>query len=347
MASLKIFVMFNLKCFFKMKKNYVLTAVLALGILLPFFVRAQVSTFDDLSLEPESYWNGSDLNGGFLSGNAYFFNSYDTTYGSWDGFAYSDVTNDTTPGWGNQYSAITGSGIEGSANYALAHVPSNWMDGTYDPMPVSVKLQSPLAGTVIKGVYVTNSTYAALSMLNGDAYAKKFGGETGNDADWFLLIIRGYNQGVFTDSINFYLADYRFQDNNKDYIIKYWAYINMESLGAVDSLTFSLRSSDVGEYGMNTPAYFCMENLNGLINGIDESRINNISIYPNPVQNQIHIKSIAEAKVILTDITGKTLLSTVNNNGNMQIDLSNYPRGVYFITIVENKLTITKKIIKR
>jgi MYXO-CTERM domain-containing protein len=37
--------------------------------------------------------------------------------------------------------------------------------------------------------------------------------------------------------------------------------VSLASLGAVQSLRFSLASSDTGEYGINTPAYFAMDNL--------------------------------------------------------------------------------------
>ena len=64
-------------------------------------------------------------------------------------------------------------------------------------------------GKVIDGMYVTNGTYAYLSMLNGDAYAKKFGGVSGNDPDWFKLTIRKWYNGILAnDSVTFYLADY-------------------------------------------------------------------------------------------------------------------------------------------
>lgn len=330
-----------------MKKNYIWSAIMALGIILPVLLNAQVSTFDDLTLPPESYWNGSDLTDGFLSGEAWFFNNYDTTYGSWNSFAYSNITDDTTAGWGNQYSAFPGNGVNGSSNYAVANVPSDWMSGTYDPIPIGVKLQEPLAGSVVKGLFVTNDTYAALSMRDGDAYAKKFGGETGNDPDWFLLIIRGYYQGSFTDSVDFYLADYRFEDNSQDYIIDYWDYVNLTSLGAVDSLTFSLRSSDVGAYGMNTPAYFCIDNLNDVTNRVAEKEAFHAVVYPNPVQNVLNINGVKGASVRLSDLAGRTLLLAQSHSNRFKIEMGAYPQGLYFATITRGNLSITKKIIKR
>jgi len=207
-----------------MKKNYFLTVLLTTGLLLPVFLQAQISTFDDLNLDStNAYWNGSDTTGGFQSGDAYFYNNYNLSWGSWSGFAYSNMKNDTTAGYTNQYSAITAGGVNGSDNYGVAYA------GT----PVSVKLDSAIAGTVLEGVFVTNSTYAALSMGNGDAYAKKFGGADGTDPDWFLLTIKGYEKGVYSDSANFYLADFRSDNSADDYILKSWAWVDLQGLGTV------------------------------------------------------------------------------------------------------------------
>ena len=61
--------------------------------------------------------------------------------------------------------------------------------------------------------------------------------------------------------MDFYLADFRFADNALDYVVDSWTWVDLSSLGVVSSLSFSLASSDVGQFGMNTPAYFAMDNL--------------------------------------------------------------------------------------
>ncbi|GAF91706.1 unnamed protein product, partial [marine sediment metagenome] len=115
---------------------------------------------------------------------------------------------------------------------------------------------------VVEGLYVTNNNYVCYAMLDGDAFSKKFGGDSGNDPDWFLLTITGKDvDGVVTSTVDFYLADYRFADNSADYIVNTWQYVDLTSLGAVKSLEFSLSSSDVGDWGMNTPAYFALDTL--------------------------------------------------------------------------------------
>jgi len=212
---------------------------------------ATAATFDELSLAAESYWNGSDGSGGFSNGIAYFNNNYDAAYMSWDGFAYSNITDTSSSGWTAQYNAITGGGQDGSANYAIGYV--GWAG------PPTMTLN---AAGIVDGLYVTNNNYAYYSMLNGDMYAKKFGGLSGDEADWFLLTLTGIDaDGVTVGSVDFYLADYRFAENSQDYIVNTWEHVDLTGLGMVKSLEFGLSSSDVGDFGMNTPAYFAMDTI--------------------------------------------------------------------------------------
>jgi len=220
--------------------------------------------FDDLTLDSESYWNGSDGAGGFISGDTWYTNSYNTTYGSWDGWAYSNTTDTSTPGYLNQYSANTGTGAGGSANYGVAYVSDysqksqlyfGYSSGDYD--------QS------VDGFYVTNTTYATQSMLHGDYFAKEFGSiydaegnvDGTNGEDWFKMTAYGLDENYARtgDSVEFYLADYRFADSADDYIVDEWTWMDLSGLGTINGMEFELSSSDVGGYGMNTPAYFAMD----------------------------------------------------------------------------------------
>lgn len=217
-----------------------------------FLIAQTVSTFESLNLSADSYWNGSDLSGGFTDGSAFFANDYDTAYFSWSGFSYSNMKDSATAGWANQYSAITASGYNGSANYVVADEYGN----------AKVTLTGSATGKLVNGFYVTNATYAYLSMRDGDLFSKKFGGATGTDADWFKLTAKGWLNGTQKNTtVEFYLADFRSADSTEDYIVRDWRWVNLQPLGNVDSLQFFLSSSDTGQWGMNTPAYFCIDNF--------------------------------------------------------------------------------------
>jgi hypothetical protein len=306
-----------------------------------------VADFEDLGLEADSYWNGSTGEGEFTSGNSVFMNSYNSQYGYWGDWAYSSMSDNTTPGAENQYSAITASGFEPTVSegstYGVSY-PSGWG-------ATIVKFNDNKAHEV-KGFYVTNSTYAALSMKTGDAYAKKFGGATGNDPDWFKLSIWGHHNGTQTDTVEFYLADFTSQNNEEDYIIETWQWVELSSLGYVDSVQMRLSSSDVGQYGMNTPNYYCADNfyVGAAEVGIEDAMSSEIvTVYPNPTQNNITLQITSDKNydVTVMDYTGKVVsqLSHVANGQNL--DLSAYASGLYILQLQNGEETITKRIIKQ
>ena len=215
-----------------------------------------VVDFEDVLLPSSTtagdFYNGSDLAGGFTSQGVDFNNAYNAAWDSWTGWAASNSTDTATAGFTNQYSAFPAGGAEGSANFGVAH------DSSFEPSVVTFPQPTEVTGT-----YITNGTYAALSMLNGDGFAKKFGGTSGNEDDWFKLVIFGKDlSGNTTGTVDFYLADYRFSDNSQDYVVDDWTWVDLTSLGTqVQSLEFEMTSSDVGQFGMNTPSYFLFDNL--------------------------------------------------------------------------------------
>lgn len=217
---------------------------------------AAVVTFETVPLASQGYWNGSDNSGGVTLGGATLQNHF-TDWGggstSWTGFAVSNCTDTTTAGYDNQYSAYAGGGAGGSANYAVGYY------STYDY--AAYVTFSSLTNMVGQAAAFTNTTYTALSMRDGDGVAKKFGGVTGNDSDWLKLTITGYAKSAPTGSVDFYLADYRFANNTQDYIVNNWCQVDFTPLGSVDTIKFTMSSSDNGTYGMNTPSYFAMDNF--------------------------------------------------------------------------------------
>jgi len=208
---------------------------------------ANTVDFDDFALDASGFYNGSDLAGGFTLGNATFANNF-TDYGGgccWDGWAVSNRGDTTTAGFGNQYSSYAGGGFGGGGQFGV---------GYKDAADITLS-----SAEQVTGVYLTNTTYAALSMLNGDAFAKQFGGASGTDPDWFNVTIEGKLGGTSTGSVTFYLADYRFSDSAQDYIVDAWTWVDLSSLGTVDELDLTFGSSDVGSFGINTPTYVAVD----------------------------------------------------------------------------------------
>jgi hypothetical protein len=230
---------------------FVLGTGLLLGLSRP--AAADVIDFEDLTLAPGSFYNGSDGAGGFVSQGAFFNNIYDSQFSFWLGWSYSNQTDLMTPGFANQYSCYNppSGGGDDSPNYGVA----------FNSQVGDALVLLP-DGTKPASVRITNTTYAALSMRDGDMFAKKFGGPDGSDPDFFMLTIYGLDVNASViGSVDFFLADYRFQDPDRNYIVSSWTTVDLTPLGNATSLAFGMSSSDNGPFGMNTPAYFALDNL--------------------------------------------------------------------------------------
>lgn len=199
--------------------------------------------FESVKLNSDSIWNGTDGSGSFTTKVATFNNSYNSAWFSWSGFACSAKKNTTTVGYANQYSVSAGSGASNSKQFALAY-------GT-----ATLLCDSNSYGNFsIKSLMLTNSTYTFLDMKNGSNYSKKFVA-----GDWYKVTITGYLNGTKTTAVDYYLADFR---DGKTFLSNTWNKVDVSALGKVDKVTFSFDSSDKDPvYGMNTPAYCCIDNI--------------------------------------------------------------------------------------
>lgn len=252
-----------------MNKHIPRSALLACFALAAQLSHAATIDFEDLSMPNErsyagpgagSYWAGlvpptdGSIQSQFSSHGARFTNINNECCGGatfWNGFAYSRTSDVITTGSGNEFSAYAGSGAGGSATYGLAYAGG--------PAAPRIDFDTP---TVLTKAMFTNTTYAALSMRDGDSFAKQFGGASGTDPDYLRLTIIGRDgsNGV-TGAVEFFLADYRAGESAQDYIVDDWTEVLLGSLGTVSALEFSLTSTDVGDYGANTPFYFAVDNI--------------------------------------------------------------------------------------
>ncbi len=308
-----------------------------------------VATFDTLQLpKADTFFVTYDRPNedvGFNDGLAYFPCYYDTAYGGmWsEGFAYSNMTDSMTSGYLNPYSAKTAEGYDGSSNYVV------FWQGYFGKSKIKF---TGADAYIPQGFYITNSTYAYNSMRDGDDFAKKFGGESGNDADWFRLVAYGYRNGTVADSIDFYLADFRFNNNDSDYIVKDWKWFGLESLGLVDSISFQLTSSDANTNGMLTPAYFCMDNFT--VRPVPLS-VNNTykdlvaKVYPNPAKDQLFVELNSDnaQRATVLDMSGK-ILSTWELQGKVTlIPVASLPAGMYVLQLDNGKQKAATRFVKQ
>ncbi|QDS87721.1 hypothetical protein EC9_19000 [Rosistilla ulvae] len=219
-----------------------------------------VIDFNELSGYTDATADGSYLNGYGFGAATGSWSSGGATFGTnqWGpGWSYSNVNNTTTAGYTNQFAAYPGTDVSGNGNYVI---------GTgFSPNAAYFNLSANLQA---KSIAVANSTYAGISMRDGDGeggFGKNFGGDTGSDPDWFRVTFTGFEQadvgGTSTGSVEFYLSDFRFADDALDYIVEDWQTVDLTGLGDARSIGITLDGSDVGPYGLNTPAYVAIDNL--------------------------------------------------------------------------------------
>ncbi len=213
-------------------------------------VRSWTLDANGLLTKENSYFVGTDTSNvsgyyyvqNLTIGNFILSHSW-SDYGFGEGFTYANCTDSTTPGYTN-LSAITADGVGGST-YFVANA------GEFSTTPAMISFADGKSYRPLE-CYVTNSTYAYLAMKDGNpGYGTLAPFKQG---DWFKLTITGYSNETVTGRVNVWLA------NGTD-ILNTWKRVDLSGLGKVTSVKFTLSSSDNGEWGMNTPSYFCLDRL--------------------------------------------------------------------------------------
>ena len=211
---------------------------------------AVVASMDDNWLEDESHWaydptTASMVTDGFYSGSYYFNNGAMPAYNYWYGYSLSNETATNYTALTDQWHSAVGEGHNGSSNFAIAFPEGQFVEVTHST-----------DGDIINGAYVSNNAYAYNGMAVGDGFATAF-----KQGDWFKIIATGFNGDTQTGTAEFYLADYRGTNALDHYILDSWQWMDLRSLGKVTKVRFQLDGSDKGTYGLNTAAYFAMDDF--------------------------------------------------------------------------------------
>ncbi len=213
-------------------------------------------TFEDQNPGSNTFKDDFRPADGFTTGGFLLNNNFDPTFGSWSGFSVSSKVDNTFGGsdFTHEYGAYAplganGTGSGGSATYGVA---DNFSQGD--------ALVNLPAGAAPVSIDVTNSTYTAQSIAQGDTFARAF-----RQGDYFKLDILGFSglngTGAQVGDVSFFLADYR---GSTLQLVSDWTTVSLSTLAGAESLAFNLTSTDVGQFGMNTPALFAVDNLVGM-----------------------------------------------------------------------------------
>jgi hypothetical protein len=85
-----------------------------------------------------------------------------------------------------------------------------------------------------------------------------------------------------------------------------------------------------------------------IFDGVDELNSNiSFSIFPNPSSEQINFvfKTKENRTIQLIDLLGKEVLKIESNELNISLNVSNYPKGIYFVKVKSEKGISSQKII--
>lgn len=215
---------------------------------------------------PEGYWKdvySTSINTIQLSPNLIMSHKAESTvydgveYKSWLGFCPSRADDTADQGvngdWtDHQWGSITGGGANGSSDYMLCFwdVQESLRGIPEKPSLLMIFVEMAVNGlTVPRSVDITNSTWGYYAMKNGTPYSAAFGPD-----DWCKVIFIGVAGEAETGRVEFYLA----KDGQ---ILDEWATVSLTALGEVNAVYMQMESSQSGQWGMNNPAYFCIDNL--------------------------------------------------------------------------------------
>ena len=77
---------------------------------------------------------------------------------------------------------------------------------------------------------------------------------------------------------------------------------------------------------------------------INESFIKNVQLFPNPVNSSLNITNLNNTKVEIYNVVGQRISTYENANGSLNIDMTAYPNGIYFVKMQNGKSVRTEKI---
>ena len=163
---------------------------------------------------------------------------------SWEGFTISKVSQDTA----NVFGCVANGGLAGVGTPYVIGYYSSWIT-------VSLGYSSNIIlfdqEYYPEYVYFCQNSNTMEAITNGGVFnARAF-----TENDTLALIISALNSGMEeTKSITYYLA----VDGEKN---DGWIKVPLTALGQAAGLSFRMTTTDIGQFGENTPMYFALDGL--------------------------------------------------------------------------------------
>lgn len=207
---------------------------------------------------------------------------YEFTNGGW---AVSNFTDTADASYSNQCSVYDGNGAHSGQNFAVAYGYS----GSSDPQTGYDKCSkiyltdaegyksnpgSPVTGVAKYGkfnsAWVCNTTYAYLVMRDGNPFTQ---GPLQQQNGWFKVVFVALDADnrPTGKKVEYYLANFDSSKNAEagltDAIRTGWSQVDLSGLGdSVCTVAINFEGSDSGAYGLNTPVYVAIDDIEVTVN---------------------------------------------------------------------------------
>ena len=225
--------------------------------------------YDPRTLAPEIFSISAMLTGNqnvALMTNTYAYDYGTYIYSGWYDWTISKQNMAWNPNWSAEEKSAAANGY---GTYELAAAPGLGVDSdAYSVCYVDLWNNYNGYATIdfmtpsdLEKIFVTNTTLTVGNIVAGNQFSTAFNQE----GDHFTLTIKGftldddYNHVYSPDmSVDVPLALF---ENGELFLLDSWKEVDLSAFKGVDGLDFTLETSDVGQYGPNTPYYFAIDSL--------------------------------------------------------------------------------------
>ena len=154
--------------------------------------------------------------------------------------------------YADQFKSAVGSG-HNSANYAVVY--------SYTGANYAANVTNAADGADVSGFYVTNTANNVNAYVNGDGMSTAPGGFA--KGDWFKMTVNVVKADNTTASMDYYLADYRADNEADHYYLDTWQWVDLRQFGKIKKVTFGFEGTKRNAYGLTTPTYACLDDFGG------------------------------------------------------------------------------------
>ena len=162
---------------------------------------------------------------------------------SWEGFTLSTVSQDTA----NVLGCVANGGLGGVATPYIIGYYSEWVSSIQGYSSNIVKLNKDYYPEY---VYICQNSNTKEGITHGVFNSRPFTQE-----DTLTLIIQALDSTMQPTATTHYYLAVDGQKNNG------WVKVPLNSLGKTSRLSFSMQTTEIGEFGSNTPLYFALDGL--------------------------------------------------------------------------------------